>query len=117
MSGFDEVRRLAADLNGASGQAARRAGQAIGKAAYDVEALGKRNAPVDTGFLRNSIGVDHTALTAVIGPTAHYGPHQEFGTAKGVKGKHYMGRAADVVEPLLGEALAQLGIDLISKGG
>lgn len=114
--GFGEVRRLAADLRGASAQASKLADLAVRKAAFDVEAKAKQYAPVDTGFLRNSIGTDFAPGRAVIGPTAHYGAFVEFGTAR-QQAQPYMTPAADAATVWLGQALANAGVDLITKGG
>lgn len=114
--GFGEVRALAADLRGASAQARKMAGLAVRKAAFDLEAKAKQYAPVDTGFLRNSIGTDFAGTRATIGPTAHYGPFVEFGTRR-QPGQPYMTPAADAVTVWLEKALTQIGADLITKGG
>lgn len=114
--GFREVRRLAADLRGASAQASELADLAIRKAGFDVEAKAKKYAPVKTGFLRDSIGTDFAPGRAVIGPTAHYGAHVEYGTKK-QKAQPYMTPAADAATVWLGKALTKAGVDLITKGG
>lgn len=87
----DELRRAGDELDATLSTEVRAAGSAI-------EAHGKANAPVLTGYLRNSIGMDHEGLRAVIGPTAAYGPEQEFGT-RFMAGRHFMSRAADTVTP------------------
>ena len=108
MSGdFGEVRVLAADLRRASLSVQRRAAMVVRTSAFLVEAAAKRLAPVDTGFLRNSIGVDWAGVSAVIGPTAEYGPYQEFGTAHNPP-QPYMNPAADQVEPMFIAAMERL---------
>lgn len=111
-----EVARLAFDLEGAASKVVAKADQAIRLAGFQVENLGRRNAPYKTGNLKNSIGVSVLGpARVVVGPTAHYGVYQEFGT-RYIQGKHYMGRAADAVTPGLIEAMAQLGVDVIGGG-
>jgi HK97 gp10 family phage protein len=52
-------------------------------AAHLVEGVAKVKAPVDTGFLRNSIGVlSVSSREAVIGVGAEYGVYQEMGTRR-----------------------------------
>lgn len=50
------------------------------------------NFPVDTGRLRNSISnaVDEEELAAYIGTNVPYAPYQEFGTSRGIEGKHFI---------------------------
>jgi len=49
-------------------------------------------APVDTGRLKNSItsAVDTEEQVAYIGTNVEYAPYQEFGTSKGIEGKHFI---------------------------
>lgn len=77
------------------------------KAALIVVADAKRNAPVKTGHLRNSIihEVDGDNLVAVVGSNVEYAPYQEVGTGRnssrgdgsqafgGIVGKHYLENA------------------------
>ena len=115
MSGLDELNSIAADLRRAGFLAQWRAGQVVAKAAYDVEGIAKGFCPVDTGFLRSSIGVDldMAASSAVIGPTAEYAPFQEFGTSTQAP-QAFMGPALDRVSPSFVEAIEQLGGDVLS---
>ncbi|MCW5951793.1 MAG: HK97 gp10 family phage protein [Propionibacteriaceae bacterium] len=70
------------DLTKAAGRVQRAAPLIIRKTAADIERDAKLFAPVDTGFLRSSIGIDSPdPMEAVIGPTAEYAPFLEFGTA------------------------------------
>lgn len=108
-----ELKTLAADLGKAGFDTTRKAGQAVRKAATDIEAGAKAIAPVDTGNLRNSIGTSmHGPLSAEVGPTAHYGIYVEFGTYK-MAAQPYMGPAADRVEPSFVAAMEQLGGDIL----
>lgn len=108
------VARWSADLSKAVAAIKQAAADTTRAAGFAVEAHGKANAPVLTGYLRNSIGVDFDGTRAVVGPTASYGPEQEFGS-RGRPGRHYMSRAADTVEPQYANALAALGVGLISR--
>jgi phage gpG-like protein len=47
---------------------------------------------VDTGRLKNSIShaVDEEEPAVYIGTNVEYAPYQEFGTSKGVSGKHFI---------------------------
>ena len=49
-------------------------------------------APVDTGRLKGSISsvVDEQNTCVYIGTNVEYAPYQEFGTSRGVKGKHFI---------------------------
>ncbi len=73
------LRALVVDLNGAPSRAQARAQLVIVKGAHDIEMDGKIFCPVDTGYLRNSIGTDIGTLEAIIGPTADYGIYVELG--------------------------------------
>lgn len=55
----------------------------LAKSAFDCQARAQQNAPVDTGFLKNSIHtvkIDETHYLVVVG--ASYGIFQELGTHK-----------------------------------
>lgn len=114
MSGFEELNRIAADLSKAAAAAQYKAPLVVAKAAADVEAIAKSFCPVDTGFLRSSIGVDLDlpAAAAVIGPTAEYGPYVEFGTHRTAP-QAFMGPALDRVSPSFVEAIEALGGDIL----
>ena len=63
--------------------------EAIG---LDAASTAASVAPVDTGRLKNSIS--HQVVDAedavYIGTNVEYAPYQEFGTSRGVAGKHYL---------------------------
>ena len=109
----DDLRKLSYDLKRASGRVGQLASAVIRKAALDVQREAQRLAPVDTGTLRASIGIDvlgdgrAAAMSAVIGPSVHYGPYLEFGTRR-MPPQPYMGPAADRVLPAFEEAMAQI---------
>lgn len=114
MAGFDDLNRVAADLSKAAIRAQVKAPVVVAKAAHDVEAIAKSFCPVDTGFLRSSIGVDlsFTEVKATIGPTAEYGPMVEFGTSRQAPAA-FMGPALDRVTPSFTQAIELLGGDLL----
>ena len=103
-----ELRALSRDLKAGAGQVRPRAEQVVKKSAFDIEATGKINAPVDTGNLESSISTDIDGLTAQIGPTAEYGGYVEYGTSK-MDAQPYMGPAVDRHAPTFESALGQVG--------
>lgn len=111
-----EVRALGTRMKSAGGRVGLRAAAALKKTAYGIEADAKALAPVDTGALRSSISTTitgdgrHAGMTAVIGPTAEYGIHQEFGTST-QPGTPFMGPAFDRRVPGYTQALAKLAAD------
>ena len=78
-----------------------------------LEATGKGFCPVDTGFLRSSIGTDitggamSTEISAVVGPTASYAPYVEFGTYR-MAPAAFMGPALDRVGPMFVAAMEKV---------
>lgn len=59
----------------------RHAAQVVAKTARDIQAESQSNAPVDTGYLKNSINAEEISdLTWEITVGAEYGPHVEYGT-------------------------------------
>jgi HK97 gp10 family phage protein len=91
---FSEVNKLAADLAKAGPRQIALAKKALVKTALDVEATAKQLAAVDTGAMRNSIGIDFEELAATIGPTVNYAPYVEFGTSRQAP-QPFMGPALD----------------------
>lgn len=89
-----ELNRVAVDLGRADAAVVRRVRAVLARSAADIEREAKAFAPVDTGALRNSIGVDLYGLDAVIGATANYGGYVEFGTSR-MAPHAYMGPAFD----------------------
>lgn len=63
--------------------------EAIG---LDAAGTAARYAPVDTGRLKNSIShqVVDAEQAVYIGTNVEYAPYQEFGTSRGVAGKHFL---------------------------
>lgn len=114
MSGYDELMQVAADLSKAAESAQYKAPMVVAKAALDLEGIAKTFCPVDTGFLRGSIGtdLDLPAASAVIGPTADYAEYVEFGTHR-MAPQAFMGPALDRVSPSFVEAIESLGGDVL----
>ena len=111
-----ELRALAADLGEASASAQLKATQVVQKSAFDVQRLAAERAPVRTGFLASSIGVDFDSgdgLTATIGPAASYGLFVEAGTSRPMAPRPYLGPAFDAVAPGFTAAMEQLGGDIL----
>lgn len=54
----------------------------VKKNGSDMQRKAQRNAPVDTGTLKRSIGIDISGggMTATVEPTAEYAPYVELGT-------------------------------------
>lgn len=110
----DTPESFARHLRGTPTAVRRLAGVAVRKAAFDTARDARTLAPVDTGNLRNSIGVTADTgwrgetLTATVGPTAHYGRYVEEGTSR-MGPQPYMMPAADRQEPLFVAAIQSLG--------
>ena len=115
MTGYDDLLKLSADLGKASYEVTRRAQIVVRKTAADIEASGKRNAPVDTGHLRGSIGttISMGGMSAEIGPTASYGAYVEFGTRRMSPPRPFMRPAADQHFPGFEDAVSRLSQDLL----
>jgi len=112
---YTELRKLSVDLSQAGEDAGPKAQKIIRKGLVDITALGKRGAPVDTGFLRSSIkpsDLRRVGQTGVIegetGPTADYGGFVENGTSR-MAPRPYMAPAADAVEPGVVAAFEEMG--------
>ena len=114
MGDFSELIAISADLAKASAEVTRRAQVVVRKTAADIEASGKRNAAVDTGFMRDSISttISNGGLSAEIGPTASYGAYVENGTRR-MRPQPFMRPAADQHFPEFTEAVDRLSQDLL----
>ena len=80
------------------GELRTRAGQAVRKTAEDIQAQAAGTAPVDTGNLRNSIGMevqDDLSADVVVG--AEYGANVEYGL--GQHPQPYLTPAAEAARP------------------
>lgn len=105
-----DLNRLEIELGRVSLRAAAQAAAIVRRTGYAVVADAQAICPVDTGFLRSSIGVDfdNNGLGFVAGPTANYGAHVEFGTSR-MAPRAYMGPAFDRQAAVAVAALAALG--------
>lgn len=107
-----QVLAIKAAFAARAANAPRMARAAVRKACLMVEAGAKQRAPVDTGFLRNSISttVRDTKDGAVgeVGPTANYGGFVELGTSR-MGPQPYLRPASDAVEPSFTALLEKLG--------
>lgn len=85
MSSWDlsEVDALARDLKAAAEKTSELSKAVVAKTGFDTVASAQNAAPVDTGNLKNSIGVDFDAdgLGFEAGPTASYAGVIEYGSA------------------------------------
>lgn len=94
----DNSARIKAELQ-------KRVNQAVAKAAADVEANAKTDAPIDTGWLRNSIGMlQRGEADWMVGVGASYGRYVEFGTYK-VPARPFLMPAFEKTIPVLKKAL------------
>lgn len=109
---FSPMQAIAIDLTTASGDAVRKANLALQKTARDIEADAKTLAPVDTGNLRSSIGVDFGDLSAIIGPGANYGIYVEFGTSR-MGPQPYLFPALERRAPGFMKAMEQIGVNIL----
>jgi hypothetical protein len=69
----------------------------VKKNAFVIQAEAARDAPVDTGTLKNSISAEEAKDPNKweITDGVEYGVFQELGTSKGVTAKHFLGGAAE----------------------
>ena len=84
--------------------------QAIAKVCIDTESKAKNLAPVDTGYLKNSIQMDLSRLSELVGEVAvgaEYAVYVEFGTSRMVA-QPYMTPAAEDVGASLVEVVQRL---------
>lgn len=104
-----ELRALADRMREAAASAPALASKIVRKTAFDIERDAKHKVPKVTHNLQNSIGTDiaPNGLSAVIGPTAHYGGYVEYGTSK-MAARPYMNWAADRRIPKMVEALKKV---------
>lgn len=90
------------------GQMRERAAAAVKKTAFDIEAHAKREVPVDTGALKNSIQTWlESDVTARVGPHMEYGHYVEFGT-RYQAARPYMTPAAEANRQPFIDAMRQI---------
>lgn len=70
----------------------KRALWAIGEKA---EEYAKKDTPVDTGRLKNSISHQEDANSTYVGTNVEYAPYIEFGTSRGIPAHHMIQNAAE----------------------
>lgn len=109
--------RMSEDLRSGGSRVDFYAKRALEKTAFDIQAMAQFAVPVQTGFLKNSIGVSFSegGLAAEIGPTADYGVFIEFGTSV-MSPQPYLIPAFDRNVPLFARALGQIP-NILLKGG
>lgn len=96
ITGTFELNEIAFELHKAPAKVVAKIAAATRKTAAEIEGTAKMLCPVDTGFLRSSIGSDValSGLSAEIGPTASYGAFVELGTSR-MAPEAFMGPAFD----------------------
>lgn len=106
---ISELLKLTRDLRSAGEDIGPKVVIATKKTGYDITRTAKVYAPVDTGFLRSSIGPDFDSdgLGVTVGPAASYGAFPEYGTST-QRPQPYMGPAADRHVPEYVAALDEL---------
>jgi HK97 gp10 family phage protein len=113
-----ELNTLAIALTTAGPRVGAMAAVAVRKTAHEIEATGKVFAPVDTGYMRSSIGVDMIgdgrsgSIGADIGPTADYSEYVELGTSR-MAPQAFMGPAFDRHAWELSPALVSIGATIL----
>jgi HK97 gp10 family phage protein len=86
----------------------RELAQLVKATAFRLEAGAKMRAPVDTGFLRNSIQTTFESdLSAVVFVAAEYGVYVEFGTSK-MRARPFLTPAVDEINATLGAEIAKV---------
>lgn len=100
MADISDFIKLQAGLSSAGRRVGRQAAALTRATAARIERDAKLACPVDTGFLRNSIGTTITGdgrggiVSATVGPTADYAGYVEFGTSR-QRPQPFMNPAAD----------------------
>lgn len=109
-----EIIRLGRELGAAGNRVVERTRVVVAKAGHDTVADAQQRAPVDTGHLRNSIGVDidPDGLGFEAGPIANYGHYVEFGTTR-MSPQPYLMPAFDRVLPGTFAALEQVAAGML----
>lgn len=87
-----DIYRHAVELEARGREIVQKASVVVTKVTLDTERDAKVLAPVDTGFLRNSISSTVRGLVGEVGPSAEYGAYVEDGTSR-MAPQPYMGPA------------------------
>ena len=101
--GVDDLGRLVAQLDDKADGMDSRTGMVVRKALFDIERGAKQRAPVDTGFLRNSI-VTHLSIANMranggeVVAEADYSVFVEYGTSR-MAPQPFMNPALEAVLP------------------
>lgn len=116
VSGTGDLRGLSVDLSNESERVGARAATVIRKTASnivrDTKSIIVRDNIIDTGNHLNSVSMTvtgdgrHGTMTAVIGPTSHYGIYLELGTSR-MAARPHLFPAADRHEPGFIAAMTQ----------
>ncbi len=113
-----ELRQLAIDLEREAPRVGRQVSAAVRASARKVETSAKAGAPRKTGALAASIGVDiygsgsAQGMTAVVGPSEHYGLFVEHGTTS-MAPQPFMQPALDAEAPNLERAIADIAGEVL----
>lgn len=118
MTASAEIRGMARRLGNAPDRMVQGVRQATGKTTLDTLADSRRNAPVDTAYLRNSGSVHIEPggpTTPVVGEVrfgADYARHVEDGT-ENMAPRPYLRPAMEKHAPAWEQALGQLGLEVL----
>lgn len=104
-----ELDKLIGALAAAGPKAETLTEQVVRKVGFDTVAGAQARVPVDTGNLKNSIGVDFERLGFEAGPTANYGHYVEYGTSR-MDPKPYLRPAFETATEPLPEIMGQVGM-------
>lgn len=102
VEGIENLNKVTVDLSTAGSRISAKASAVVRRSGQQLVAQAQRFAPVDTGALRSSIGVDFTGdgrsteMLATAGPTVSYAVFQEFGSSR-IAPRAFMGPALDRV--------------------
>jgi HK97 gp10 family phage protein len=106
---FSELHEIERTIDASGPKVEALAKAVVRKMGFDTVAEAQALVPVDTGNLKNSIGVDFDAdgLGFEAGPTANYGHFVEWGTSR-MSPRPYMRPAFDKVTEPLDALIAQI---------
>jgi HK97 gp10 family phage protein len=106
---MSEVNALARDLDAAGPRAVERSQVVVGKTGHDTVSDAETLVPVDTGNLKNSLGVDFDddGLGFEAGTAVDYGRYVEYGTSR-MSPQPYMHPAFDRQLPPAMQAFEQI---------